>query len=180
MKQKLVTVVLLSLLVLPAFSRAQGSAPDNPFQRLWAAVAELEARLTAVEADQSEREQRLTDLEAQVEALTACLADEASCQLGGDEEGGGDGEGGSGQPEPRWVSCGKGACRNTVGYFAGQPEPECVPYPAASTDVCDGLDNNCDGRSDEDFFLLGQACDPSADWTHSLYSCDYGVYGCRQ
>ena len=40
-------------------------------------------------------------------------------------------------------------------------------------DICDGMDNNCDGYTDEDFPLLGQACDgPDVD------ECKGGSFTC--
>jgi len=40
-------------------------------------------------------------------------------------------------------------------------------------DVCDGADNNCDGYTDEDFLLLGQACDGD-----DSDQCKGGFYTC--
>lgn len=177
MKKKIVAVFLLSLLLLPAFSRAEGKAADNPFGRIWAAVAGLEIRLTAVEDDRSEREREMENLEERIDVLTACLADGGDCAL--DEGDGGEGNGG-GEPELKRVTCGFGICGNSMEYREGEAVPECVPHTElAQIEVCDGLDNDCDGSSDEDFLLLGAACDPNADWSGSQYGCDYGAFQCR-
>lgn len=47
------------------------------------------------------------------------------------------------------LSCGAGACFNTVAAcFSGNPQA-CAPL-AASGEICDGLDNDCDGSTDEE------------------------------
>ena len=53
---------------------------------------------------------------------------------------------------------------------------ECVNEdPAGIEDVCDGLDNDCDGVPDQDYPLLGEACD-GADSD----ICEYGTYTCKE
>ena len=58
------------------------------------------------------------------------------------------------------VTCGVGACLRTVSRCVDGQEQECVPG-APSAEICDGLDNDCDGEVDEDFPQLGQSCDGS-------------------
>ena len=60
------------------------------------------------------------------------------------------------------IACtvGVGSCRvaSTV-ICDGSGVLSCDAQPSApSTEQCDGLDNDCDGRSDEDFTTLGQRC----------------------
>jgi hypothetical protein len=53
---------------------------------------------------------------------------------------------------------------------------ECINETVTNiVDVCDGVDNDCDGTADEDFLLLGEPCD-SAD----LDFCANGAYSCTQ
>jgi len=47
------------------------------------------------------------------------------------------------------TTCGLGECLHTVNNcIAGVPQT-CDPYQGATTEICDGLDNNCDGTTDE-------------------------------
>ncbi len=48
--------------------------------------------------------------------------------------------------------------------------------PQAQAEVCDGLDNDCDGQADEDFPGVGSACDTSEDTDQ----CKNGVLACGQ
>jgi hypothetical protein len=70
------------------------------------------------------------------------------------------------------LTCGFGACKTTVpGCTAGQPSM-CVPG-MPSAEVCDGIDNNCDGQIDETFPGTGDACS-----TGLLGECDAGTMVC--
>jgi hypothetical protein len=56
------------------------------------------------------------------------------------------------------TSCGVGACANTgtSSCVSGVEQPNCTPR-AAGTEICDGLDNNCDGTPDN-AALLPDTC----------------------
>ncbi len=47
------------------------------------------------------------------------------------------------------TTCGLGVCENTVNSCEGGETQVCDPFVGASTEICDGLDNNCDGSVDE-------------------------------
>ncbi len=51
-----------------------------------------------------------------------------------------------------YETCGVGECERTIEQTCvnGVFVPECSPDAPSSTDLCDGLDNNCDGQTDED------------------------------
>ncbi len=47
------------------------------------------------------------------------------------------------------MTCGLGVCRVTVPYCAGGQPQQCVPANNASQELCNGLDDDCDGLVDE-------------------------------
>ncbi len=66
---------------------------------------------------------------------------------------------------PTPTNCGTGACAS-IGQLQcvnGAEVNTCTPAQP-SPELCDGLDNDCDGQTDEDFPTLGNACDgPDTD-----------------
>jgi hypothetical protein len=65
-------------------------------------------------------------------------------------------------------TCGLGVCANTVANCSvGEPQ-ECDPFQGVGEEVCDGLDNDCDGKTDEDQPTL--ACGKGQCF-HSQASC---------
>ena len=78
---------------------------------------------------------------------------------------------------------GNGPCGLAVGeckpgitvcvHFTNRSNVECVPKQTRQAEQCDGLDNDCDGKTDEDWPTLGTPCDgPDSD------KCEYGTIVC--
>ncbi len=66
------------------------------------------------------------------------------------------------------VSCGLGLCFHTVPACAGGEPAVCEPLEGASVEVCDGLDNDCDGKTDEG---LGTVSCGKGQCFHQLTAC---------
>ncbi len=81
---------------------------------------------------------------------------------------------------PRPVSCGQGICE-AIGLIVcvdGGEESTCIPG-ASAAELCNGLDDDCDGEVD-DGFDLGGACDGDGDGCFDgLWRCDaHGAVYC--
>ena len=55
------------------------------------------------------------------------------------------------------TTCGLGICLHTIDNCVAGETQQCDPMAGAAGEICDGLDNDCDGKFDEDFDL-GEPC----------------------
>ena len=70
------------------------------------------------------------------------------------------------------TTCGKGICLHTVDNCVDGKAVACDPLLGAEAEACDGDDNDCDGKTDEDLGSL--ACGKGACF-HTLPACVGGV-----
>ncbi len=84
----------------------------------------------------------------------------------------------NGNPEGGDGPCGLdvGECKPGITvcvHYRLEARVDCVPKQGRMPEICDGLDNDCDGKTDENWPELGKACDgPDSD------QCKYGTVVC--
>ena len=66
------------------------------------------------------------------------------------------------------IVCGTGQCQVELSSCTGGAPTECDPFVGAEDEICDGVDNDCDGLTDEDI----------ASWTCGIGACAHELIGC--
>jgi hypothetical protein len=69
------------------------------------------------------------------------------------------------------TTCGKGICLHTIDNCAGGKPQICDPQQGAVKEVCDGKDNDCDGKTDEE---LGTTTCGKGMCVHTVENCVAG------
>ena len=69
------------------------------------------------------------------------------------------------------LQCGKGQCQHKVPACLNGLVQACDPFQGVAPEVCDGLDNDCDGLADED---LGQTTCGLGPCLHTIPKCQDG------
>ncbi len=69
------------------------------------------------------------------------------------------------------LACGKGQCFHTISSCVGGVSKECDPFAGAGPEVCDGVDNDCDGDTDEG---LGSVLCGLGECQHEMEYCQEG------
>jgi hypothetical protein len=158
-KKAWVAMGAVALMAVPVLGLAGEKNDNNPFERLWDAIAQLEERLDSsddVYVTSADHEADVASLQGQIDSL-ACRMDGGEGCAGEDEgEDDGDDEG-SGSDDEGYLKCGTGACANAVPKVIDGVPQECVPLPP-QIEMCDAIDNDCDGESDEDIEGLNESC----------------------
>ncbi|MCB9787012.1 MAG: hypothetical protein H6744_10015 [Deltaproteobacteria bacterium] len=87
------------------------------------------------------------------------------------------GDNGVFQPEP--TSCGVGACAatGTTTCATGVVSDTCTPGTPADVDTCNGIDDDCDGSTDEGFVAEDTSCGTGVCLRMGVTTCVDGVVG---
>jgi hypothetical protein len=82
---------------------------------------------------------------------------------------------------PATLTCGVGACQRTVASCAGGVTQTCTAG-SPGTEVCNGIDDNCNGMTDETFPQSGMPCPTGVPGTCAtgVFQCMTGVLSCKQ
>jgi hypothetical protein len=72
------------------------------------------------------------------------------------------------------LTCGIGACQRTVTRCVAGEEQTCTPGQP-SPEVCNGIDDDCDGQVDNGIPFVGEPCDGN-----DLDTFEEGVYFCMR